>query len=60
VVHAAPAGEVAALREVLWALVPIGVRRARFTERFWRLSAAYARRLGAVPHGERYWLLLPE
>lgn len=60
VVHPAPADAVPALREVLSSLVPSGVRRARFAERFWRLSTAYSRRLGAVPQGERYWLLLPE
>jgi len=60
VVPAASAEAIPALREILLALAPPGARTARFAERFSRLSAAYSRRLGAAPHGERYWLLLPD
>ena len=59
IVHAAEAEALPALREVADALFSAGPRRAGLTGRYTRLAGAYARRLGAAPHGERYWLLLP-
>lgn len=59
IVHAAEEEALPALRDVAAAAFPAGPRRARLAHRFTRLAAAYAQRLGASPHGERYWLLLP-
>jgi LmbE family N-acetylglucosaminyl deacetylase len=45
-----------AARALQGALAPAG---ARVAARLARLSSAYARRLGAGEHAERFWLLLP-
>jgi LmbE family N-acetylglucosaminyl deacetylase len=57
VVHPTDGAQLESVRALLQAaLAPSGGRAA---SRVARLSAAYARRLGAVEHAERFWLLLP-
>jgi hypothetical protein len=55
-VHPTEEGLLDSLRTLQAALAP---PRSRAAGRLARLSAAYARRLGAGEHAERYWLLLP-
>jgi hypothetical protein len=60
VVHAADTDALAAAHAATLLLFPADARgRARRARRFEALSAAYARRLGAPGHAERFWLLLP-
>lgn len=60
VVYAADAQALPAVHEAVLTLLPPDARgRARRARRFEALSAAYARRLGAPGHVERFWLLLP-
>ncbi len=60
VVHAADAPALPAVHDAVLTLLPPDARgRARRARRFEALSAAYARRLGAPGHVERFWLLLP-
>lgn len=60
VVHAADAQALPAVHDAVLTLLPPDARgRARRARRFEALSAAYARRLGAPGHAERFWLLLP-
>jgi LmbE family N-acetylglucosaminyl deacetylase len=60
VVHAADAESGAAAHEALLTLLPADSRgRPRGVRRFEAMRAAYARRLGAPGHSERFWLLLP-
>jgi len=56
VVHATAGAQLEPVRALQAALAPSGGRAAT---RVARLSAAYARRLGAGEHAERFWLLLP-
>ena len=60
VVHAADDLSGAAAKEALQLLLPADVRgRARGLRRFEAMRSAYARRLRAADHSERFWLLLP-
>jgi len=60
VVHAADPESLAAAHEAVQTLLPPDARgRARGARRFEAMRAAYARRLGAAGHTERFWLLLP-
>jgi LmbE family N-acetylglucosaminyl deacetylase len=60
VVHAADSQAHAAAHAATAMLLPADARgRSRRARRFEALSAAYARRLGASGHAERFWLLLP-
>jgi LmbE family N-acetylglucosaminyl deacetylase len=60
VVHTGDASALAAANAATLTLLPPDARgRTRRARRFAALSAAYARRLGAPGHAERFWLLLP-
>ncbi len=60
VVHTADTVALAAAHAATLTLLPPDARgRTRRARRFASLSAAYARRLGAPGHAERFWLLLP-
>jgi LmbE family N-acetylglucosaminyl deacetylase len=60
VVHTADTPGLAAAHAATLALLPPDASgRSRRVRRFEALSAAYARRLGATGHAERFWLVLP-